>query len=110
MTSGASASTIAATTAAPNTPASASPWSALNTFAAPYSPSAGAIAAALGPTYTASTASPISRAFVSSSSVAEVGLSPSASANTQIFTTSLLGSSDDLELLEERDDALVGVT
>ena len=74
-----------ASAAAPTTPGSTSPGSTAYTFVAPCSPSAPASASAFAPTNTASTVSPSSRALVSSSSVVPVGLSPSASANTQIF-------------------------
>src|SRR5262249_24329106 len=68
---------------------------------------------ALAPTYTASTVSASSRALVRISRVALVGLSPSDSAKTQILETATALSycsiriSDDLQLLEELDDALI---
>ena len=99
--------TSSAIAAAPTTPASASPWSTRDTFVAPYSPSGGGDASASVPDVDASTVSPISRALVSSSSVAVVGLSPSRSAYTQIFASPC--SSDHLQLLEERDDLLGAV-
>src|SRR6478735_260031 len=102
MRSGVCSPASCATAAAPTHPARLSPASTTNTLAAPYSPSAGATVAASGPTYTHST-SPSSRALVTSSSVAVVGLSPSDSAYTQIFMMSL---SDDLEPVEELDDLL----
>src|SRR5262245_13829159 len=88
--SGEFASTSGASAAAPATPLNTPSGSSAYTFAAPYSPSAGAIVSASGPMYTASTVSAISRAFVSSSSVLVAGLSPSASANTQTFASAIV--------------------
>src|SRR5919201_4673054 len=51
----------------------------------------------------------MSRALVSSSSVAEVALPSSPSAYTHTFGSVIRRLLDDLELLEEGDDALVGV-
>src|SRR5437763_1666579 len=101
---------ILASSAPPMTPLSDEPWSIEWTFVAPYSPSWGAIVSASAPEYTASTVSPISRALVSSSSVAEVALPSSPSAYTHTFGRGICsGLLDDLELLEEGDDPLVRV-
>src|SRR5438876_3594724 len=110
MRSGCSSATSLASSAPPTTPLKDEPWSTECTFVAPYSPSWGAIVSASAPEYTASTVSPISRALVSSSSVAEVALPSSPSAYTHTFGRGICsGLLDDLELLEEGDDPLVRV-
>src|SRR5262245_21771777 len=110
MRSGCCSATSWASSAPPTTPLSDEPWSTAYTLAAPYSPSCGATASAPAPAYTASTVSPISRAFVSSSRVADVGLPSAASAYTHTFGSVMRGDLlDDLELLEERHDPLVRV-
>src|SRR2546421_8462742 len=111
MRSGCCSATSCASNAPPTTPLSDDPWSTAYTLLAPYSPSWGATSSASAPEYTASTVSPISRAFVSSSSVAEVGLPSAASAYTHTFGSVMCsGLLDDLQLFEEGDDPLVGVT
>ena len=65
-----------ASTPAPMTPLSTSPGSIVWSFVAPYSPSAPASASGFVADVDASTVSPSSRAFVSSSSVLVVGFSP----------------------------------
>src|SRR3989440_7453422 len=110
MRPGCSSATILASSAPPISPLSDEPWSTEWTFVAPYSPSWGAIVSASAPEYTASTVSPISRALVSSSSVAEVALPSSPSAYTHTFGSGICsGLLDDLELLEEGHDPLVRV-
>src|SRR2546421_764181 len=110
MRPGCSSATILATSAPPTTPLNDEPWSTECTFVAPYSPSWGAIVSASAPEYTASTVSPISRALVSSSSVAEVALPSSPSAYPHTVGRGIgSGLLDDLELLEEGHDPLVRV-
>src|SRR5579875_102865 len=96
------------------------------TVTAPYSPRTGAVAAPSAPHVTASTVPPRLRASVSSSSVVLMGAPPADSASTQTLSIDIrvllaswktagapsrrgAGNSDQLELLEEGDDALGAV-
>src|SRR5690242_4161941 len=123
MRSGDCSETSCASAAAAATPGSMSPGSIAYSFVAPYSPVCVATALASLPEYTASTAAPLLRASVSSSSVADVTLSPVASAKTHTLLSAIvcvsscsrasvvkrtqwLGSSDELQALEETDDLL----
>src|SRR5437763_13497221 len=109
MASGASPLSMCAANAAPAAaPGRAWPISpAVYTLVAPYLPSSGANASVSPPQVNASTVEPRLRAAVSSSSEMVRGLPSKASARTQILLTGI--GSDHLQLLEELDDALVGV-
>src|SRR3954463_3350804 len=80
---------------------------AVYTLVAPYLPSSGANASVSPPHVKASTLDARLRAAVSSSRLMVRGLPSKASARTQILLTGI--GSDHLQLLEELDDALVGV-